>query len=198
MEQARNPGDGAANAAGHPQGGLSMQYALHPNLGLSTRLVMLDLQGPRRPGVDLDGLRGVLAAARARGLAVVHSYREALDDDEGVAPWRGLAPLPHEPVFMRPQPSAFSSRQFSAWAALSTGSLVFVGLEPALMGSATAAAALGHSAYGLIASANSNGAGGPAQQLTPVLETGFCNRATDPFNRTGLAFFPQGAANGPR
>jgi hypothetical protein len=175
-----------------------MQPALDPDLGLSTRLVMLDLQGPGRSGVDLDGLRGLLAAARARGLAVVHSYRGTLDDDPGVAPWRGLAPLPHEPVFMRSQTSAFSSRQFSAWAALSTGSLVFLGLEPAMMASARAAAALGHTAYGLIASANSNGAGGPAQQLTPVIEAAFCNRASDAFNRTGPAYFLQGAANGPR
>jgi len=174
-----------------------MPQTLHPHLGLATRLVLLDLEGPRRPGADLEGLRGLLAAARARGLAVVHSYRGALDDDPGVFPWRGLAPLPHEPVFMRPQVNAFSSRQFSAWAALSKGSLIFLGQEAAAMASATAAAALGHSAYGLITAANNNGARSGAHQLTPVTPP-FGSRSTDAFDRASLAYFPQGAANGPR
>ncbi|WP_312166686.1 isochorismatase family protein [Phenylobacterium sp.] len=109
-------------------------------------LVCLDLQRARLLGSP-PGLgrvtatcRRVLDQARARGWPVLHVHRREATP-EGARPIPGLEPLPSEPVFLRPGPSAFSHPAFARQAMGLGGPLALVGFSLADSVLATAFAA---------------------------------------------------------
>ena len=111
-------------------------------------LVCLDLQRARlsaAPGVaDVTAAcRRVLEQARARGWPVLHVHRRE-GAPEAARPIAGLEPLPSEPVYVRPGPSAFSHPAFARHAQGLGGPLALIGfsMSDAVLATAFAAADL--------------------------------------------------------
>lgn len=112
-------------------------------------LVCLDLQrsrlvdAPIRDSAErtVASCRLILDRARARGWPVLHVHRRD-GDPERCRPIPGLEPLPSEPVFYRPGPSAFSHRAFRQTAHALGGPLALIGfsLNDTVMATAFAAA----------------------------------------------------------
>lgn len=109
-------------------------------------LVCLDLQRARLSGSPTAAARvtaacrRVLEQARARGWPVLHVHRrEATSED--ARPIAGLEPLPSEPVYLRPGPSAFSHPAFTRRAKGLGGPLALIGFSMADSVLATAFAA---------------------------------------------------------
>lgn len=108
-------------------------------------LICLDLQRARLNGADghermLGVCRRVLAEARRRRCPVLHVHRRE-PSAEGGRPIPGLEPLPTEPIFVRPGPSAFSHRAFAQAALALGGPLALMGFSMADSVLATAFAA---------------------------------------------------------
>ncbi len=119
------------------------------NFGAPLALVCLDLQrariadpkARRDSEAALAACRRVLAQARARRWPVLHVHRRELTADGG-RPIQGLEPLPCEPVFIRPGPSAFSNIAFRDAAQAMGGPFALVGFSLAEGVLATAFAAV--------------------------------------------------------
>jgi nicotinamidase-related amidase len=111
-------------------------------------LVCLDMQRARLSGPQLAldagqivaACRHVLAQARARRWPILHVHRREASS-EGARPILGLEPLPSEPVFLRPGPSAFSHQAFARRALELGGPLALIGFSMADSVLATAVAA---------------------------------------------------------
>lgn len=109
-------------------------------------LVCLDLQRARLAGSPAAAAwvtaacRRVLDQARARAWPVLHVHRREATS-EGARPIAGLEPLPSEPVFLRPGPSAFSHPAFARRAKSLGGPLALIGFSMADSVLATAFAA---------------------------------------------------------
>lgn len=109
---------------------------MNGNFGAAMALVCLDLQ--RAQIVDpqarrdsepaLAACRRVLAQARVRRWPVLHVHRRELSPDGG-RPIPGLEPLPCEPVFIRPGPSAFSNIAFRDAAQAMGGPFALIGFS---------------------------------------------------------------------
>ncbi|CAN7299219.1 cysteine hydrolase [Phenylobacterium sp. LjRoot164] len=115
---------------------------------LPAALVCLDLQRGRlsaAPGAAAVAAvcRRVLEQARARGWPVLHVHRRE-GAPEAARPIAGLEPLPSEPVYVRPGPSAFSHPAFARRAQGLGGPLALIGfsLSDAVLATAFAAADL--------------------------------------------------------
>jgi len=98
-------------------------------------LVCLDLQRARVAGTAsptsariTENCRQVLLEARARRWPVLHVHRREASPD-GARPIPGLEPLPSEPVFLRPGPSAFSHQAFARQATALGGPLALIGFS---------------------------------------------------------------------
>lgn len=98
-------------------------------------LVCLDLQRIRLlDGAAPEGertaraCRAVLDQARARRWPVLHVHRREASPERG-RPIAGLEPLPSEPVFYRPGPSAFSHRVFRQSVQALGGPLALIGFS---------------------------------------------------------------------
>lgn len=98
-------------------------------------LVCLDLQRARlldAPTPDGERIvracRDVLNQARLRRWPVLHVHRRETSPERG-RPIAGLEPLPSEPIFYRPGPSAFSHRVFRQSAQALGGPLVLIGFS---------------------------------------------------------------------
>lgn len=119
---------------------------MRPSTSGPAALICLDLQRARLDGRDsqermLSACRDVLENARRRRWPVLHVHRrEALP--EAGRPIPGLEPLPTEPVFVRPGPSAFSHRAFAQAALALGGPLALMGFSMADSVLATAFAAV--------------------------------------------------------
>jgi nicotinamidase-related amidase len=84
-----------------------------------------------------------LEQARARGWPVLHVHRRE-GSQESARPIAGLEPLPSEPVYVRPGPSAFSHPAFARRAQALGGPLALIGfsMSDAVLATAFAAADL--------------------------------------------------------
>lgn len=117
--------------------------------GAPVALICLDLQRARLadPALADDAertaaaCRSVLEQARARRWPVLHAHRRESSPDAG-RPIPGLEPLPTEPVFFHPGPSAFSHRAFRHAAHALGGPLALIGFSFADTALATAFAAV--------------------------------------------------------
>lgn len=112
-------------------------------------LVCLDLQRARltnaaflAPALEAaDACRQVLAQARQRRWPVLHVHRREALAEHG-RPISGLEPLPSEPVYLRPGPSAFSHSAFTRHVLALGGPLALIGfsLNDTILATAFAAA----------------------------------------------------------
>lgn len=162
-------------------------------LGVNTRLVLLDMEGEGAADLDCEGLSGLLDTARRRGLSVAHCYRAPnRPEGGGLAPLKGLSPLPNEPVFLRSGSNAFSDRRFTAWLGVPKGAVVFLGAAGAAETSAAAAADLGHAAYFVMKPANTDGAQARQHALYPYV-AGRVSAQAPEFARTVISYISRGA-----
>lgn len=117
-----------------------MKFVSSPPVGV----VCLDLQRARLESGGnermLGACRRVLEEARRRRWPVLHVHRREFSP-EGGRPIQGLEPLPTEPIFIRPGPSAFSHRAFAQAALALGGPLALIGFSMADSVLATAFAA---------------------------------------------------------
>lgn len=111
-------------------------------------LVCLDLQRARLTDSPATApviatCRRVLSQARGRGWPVLHVHRREATS-EAARPIPGLEPLPSEPVYLRPGPSAFTHPAFARHAKALGGPLALIGfsLADAVLATAFAAADL--------------------------------------------------------
>lgn len=111
-------------------------------------LVCLDLQRSRLADAPLreaaertaDACRDVLDRARTRRWPILHVHRREASAERS-RPIAGLEPLPSEPIFFRPGPSAFSHRAFRQNAHALGAPLALIGFSLADTVLATAFAA---------------------------------------------------------
>jgi hypothetical protein len=137
-------------------------------------LICLDLQRARLSEADermLSACHQVLSEARRRRWPVLHVHRREGLPEAG-RPIPGLEPLPTEPVFVRPGPSAFSHRAFAQAALALGGPLALIGFSMADSVLATAFAAADRElAIEVVRDAVATGAGDPASAsalFTPI------------------------------
>ena len=101
---------------------------------LPAALVCLDLQRgraddlPQEAAPVIAACRHVLEEARRRRWPVLHAHRREASV-EASRPLAGLEPLPVEPVYVRPGPSAFSHQAFAQAARGLGGPLALIGLS---------------------------------------------------------------------
>ncbi len=92
------------------------------------RARMKDAVSPASVARTAEACRQVLEQARRRRWPILHVHRREPDAD-GARPILGLEPLPSEPVYMRPGPSAFSHRTFTQAAMALGGPLALMGFS---------------------------------------------------------------------
>ena len=92
------------------------------------RARMKDAVSPASVARTAEACRQVLEQARRRRWPILHVHRREPDAD-GARPILGLEPLPSEPVYMRPGPSAFSHPTFSQAALALGGPLALIGFS---------------------------------------------------------------------